>query len=436
MFSDPTIRRRYNIGEVVFVGLLYIGQFSLFVFAVWFDSSDNEGKGHLSLLSVDGQALGGAQLALSILCALSMSVAAIIIALKNFRLVKGGVQLHFVMILWVVAFFAQGFITLMAQWFDQYVAVFFFWLSPRSDLMNIVLRSFRDVWYDVNGTTTVQLLGDAIYSLCEWLPTYFVLEQKFRSRIMSYTFDTSRHEEDLERVNLLDGVARKMSKSIPKSDLYIGDREKIGEGSFGVVYKGVYNGEDVAIKVIKHTEDDVAFVEEFCKEVLALAELSHPNIVRFIGACLERPDISIVTEYVSRGSLRRILDDPSIQLTPDMIQKLILGVSEGMRYLHRMGVLHRDMKSDNLLVTSDWNVKITDFGLARLMERKDQQQERMTRHVGTLGWIAPERALLWNPLLALPIYRYRNLYFSLLFAPHPFFFGLRLLTLPIVFDSQ
>lgn len=250
----------------------------------------------------------------------------------------------------------------------------------------------------MNGTTTVQLLGDAIYSLCEWLPTYFVLEQKFRSRVMSYTFDVSRLEEDLERVSLLDGVARKMSKSIPKSELYIGDREKIGEGSYGVVYKGVYNGEDVAIKVIKHTEDDVAFVEEFCKEVLALSELSHPNIVRFIGACLERPDISIVTEYVSRGSLRRILDDPSINLSQDMIVKLSLGTAEAMRYLHRMNVLHRDLKSDNLLVTADWTIKVTDFGLARFKERKDQQQERMTRHVGTLGWVAPERTRRCTPL--------------------------------------
>lgn len=127
LFSDPTIRKRYNIVEIILISLLYIGQFCLFVYAVWFDNSTEEKSDRqLSLLSIDGQALGGAQLALSTLCALAMACFALVIALKKYRLVKGGVQLHFVMILWVTAFFGQGLITLLAQWFDQYASICYF----------------------------------------------------------------------------------------------------------------------------------------------------------------------------------------------------------------------------------------------------------------------------------------------------------------------
>jgi len=74
------------------------------------------------------------------------------------------------------------------------------------------------VWYDVEHTTPTQLVGDALYALCEWLPLYFVLEERFRSRVKSYTFDLSDlpPEEDLERRKLLDGIANKMRKIIPK----------------------------------------------------------------------------------------------------------------------------------------------------------------------------------------------------------------------------
>jgi hypothetical protein len=134
---------------------------------------------------------------------------------------------------------------------------------------------------------------------------YFILEEKFRSRVKSYTFDLSdlKVEDDFERMSLLDGIAKKMTKIIPRryvtttlackprnrpkhattySDLYIGERTKIGEGSFGVVYKGMYNGDPVAIKVIKYTEFDVGFVEEFCKGMCRIAFHEWHDINAFI----------------------------------------------------------------------------------------------------------------------------------------------------------
>jgi serine/threonine protein kinase len=95
-------------------------------------------------------------------------------------------------------------------------------------------------------------------------------------------------------------------------------------------------------------------------------------------------------EYIPRGSLRKILDDPHITLTHDIIVKMARGVAEAMQYLHRMNIVHRDLKSDNMLVGNDWVIKVTDFGLAKLMDRTKEANEKMTRNVGTLAWVAPE----------------------------------------------
>jgi len=118
-----------------------------------------------------------------------------------------------------------------------------------------------------------------------------------------------------------------------------------------------------------------------------LSELHHPNIVLFIGACMKRPNLCIVTEYVKQGSLSDLLLNLSVRL-PWMLRMSMLRLAAlGVNYLHSLSpcIIHRDLKPSNLLVDENWNVKVADFGFARIKE----ENATMTR-CGTPCWTAPE----------------------------------------------
>ncbi len=167
----------------------------------------------------------------------------------------------------------------------------------------------------------------------------------------------------------------------------IQEGEQIGMGSYGVVSRGKWKGVDVAVKrFIKQTLDERHMLE-FRAETAVLAELRHPNIVLFIGACVRSPNLCIVTEYVSRGSLQDILFNASIKITYARKITLLRNICLGIAYLHSLEamIIHRDLKPSNLLVDENWNVKVADFGFARIKEANTT----MTR-CGTPCWTAPE----------------------------------------------
>jgi len=115
--------------------------------------------------------------------------------------------------------------------------------------------------------------------------------------------------------------------------------------------------------------------------------LNHPNVVQFIGAVTEPSNLCIITQFCARGSLADLLLDDSIEMSFARKLKFALDAAKGMLYLHNSNpvILHRDLKSDNLLVAMDWTVKVGDFGLTRFLSEKN----KMTQ-VGTPMWMAPE----------------------------------------------
>ncbi|MQM04460.1 hypothetical protein Taro_037255 [Colocasia esculenta] len=163
------------------------------------------------------------------------------------------------------------------------------------------------------------------------------------------------------------------------------------QGAFGKLYRGTYNGEDVAIKLLERPENDPEraqlMEQQFAQEVMMLATLKHPNIVRFIGACRKPMVWCIVTEYAKGGSVRQFLTKRQNRSVPlRLAVKQALDVARGMAYVHGLGFIHRDLKSDNLLISFDKSIKIADFGVARI----EVQTEGMTPETGTYRWMAPE----------------------------------------------
>jgi tRNA A-37 threonylcarbamoyl transferase component Bud32 len=163
------------------------------------------------------------------------------------------------------------------------------------------------------------------------------------------------------------------------------------QGAFGKLYKGTYNGEDVAIKLLERPENDLErahlMEQQFQQEVMMLATLKHPNIVRFIGGCRKPMVWCIVTEYAKGGSVRQFLTKRQNRSVPlKLAVKQALDVARGMEYVHGLSLIHRDLKSDNLLISADKSIKIADFGVARI----EVQTEGMTPETGTYRWMAPE----------------------------------------------
>ncbi|PSS23613.1 Serine/threonine-protein kinase [Actinidia chinensis var. chinensis] len=176
---------------------------------------------------------------------------------------------------------------------------------------------------------------------------------------------------------------------IPWGDLVL--KERIGAGSFGTVYRADWHGSDVAVKILMDQDFHPELLKEFLREVTITRRLRHPNIVLFMGAVTQPPNLSIVTEYLSRGSLYKLLHKPGAREMLDEKRKLNMAydVAKGMNYLHNCSppIVHRDLKSLNLLVDQKYTVKVCDFGLSRLKANTFLSSKTAA---GTPEWMAPE----------------------------------------------
>ncbi|GAU14915.1 hypothetical protein TSUD_47080 [Trifolium subterraneum] len=170
----------------------------------------------------------------------------------------------------------------------------------------------------------------------------------------------------------------------------------IGEGGFGEVYKGVLsNGEEVAVKRLLGSSKQGA--KEFKNEVLVIARLQHKNLVKLQGFYLDEQEKILIYEYVPNKSLDYFLFEPlkRRQLSWHERHKIIGGIARGILYLHedsRLKIIHRDLKPSNVLLDSNMDPKISDFGMARIVAT-DNIEENTHRIVGTYGYMSPEYAM-------------------------------------------
>ncbi|KAJ3687289.1 hypothetical protein LUZ61_016453 [Rhynchospora tenuis] len=169
----------------------------------------------------------------------------------------------------------------------------------------------------------------------------------------------------------------------------------LGEGGFGPVYKGILrNGEVIAVKKLK--DGSKQGVEEFEAELRSLAALKHRNLVQLFGYYKDQKDQFVCYEFVPNGSLDNLLFGPNIASNRALSwvkrYKIIQGICCGLRYVHEESIhkiVHRDLKSANILIDKDMNPKISDFGTAKFF--KDDRTHKFTIHpIWTVGYVAPE----------------------------------------------
>jgi len=187
----------------------------------------------------------------------------------------------------------------------------------------------------------------------------------------------------LEKINL---------NKIPYDDLVF--QNVIGVGGFAEVYRALWHNSNVAVKKFK-VNPSRNLIDNMLKESMLLAELKHPNILEFIGISSDTDNICIVTEFMSKGSLFDILHSQDTNRQADLKElkswklrkRIAMDIAQGVLYLHSHDpiVIHRDLKSHNVLLDSEWNAKLADFGISRIKE----MTATMTQ-IGTPQWMAPE----------------------------------------------
>nr|DAD39679.1 TPA_asm: hypothetical protein HUJ06_014002 [Nelumbo nucifera] len=187
------------------------------------------------------------------------------------------------------------------------------------------------------------------------------------------------------------GPKRFLYKELSRSTNNFSEEGKLGEGGFGGVYRGFLSdlNSDVAIKRV--SKGSKQGVKEYMSEVKIISRLRHKNLVQLVGWCHQRSELLLVYEFMPNGSLDSHLFGTKGLLTWEVRYNIALGLASALLYLHELWeqcVIHRDIKSSNVMLDSNFNAKLGDFGLARLVDHGEGAQTTML--AGTMGYMAPE----------------------------------------------
>lgn len=167
--------------------------------------------------------------------------------------------------------------------------------------------------------------------------------------------------------------------------------KKIGEGGFGMVFLGTWNEKEVAIKkfTLKEKINIKNILNKFIREINIISNLRHPNIVLYMGVSFHENNYYMITEYIPNGNLFEFLHNKNKNIIDEKLQvKIAYEIAIAMKYLHSRNITHCDMKSSNILLDENFTVKISDFGLSRMVNILNISETK--GKFGTTHWMPPE----------------------------------------------
>jgi len=218
------------------------------------------------------------------------------------------------------------------------------------------------------------------------------------------------------------GPHRFSYKELKKATGGFKDKELIGSGGFGRVYRGTLPNSDTQVAVKRVSHDSKQGLQEFVSEVASIGRLRHRNLVQLLGWCRRQGDLLLVYDFMPNGSLDKYLfnDQPKTILSWEQRFRIIKGVASGLLYLHEeweQTVVHRDIKAANVLLDSEFNGRLSDFGLAKLYEHGSNANT--TRVVGTLGYLAAELCRTGKPTTSSDVYAFGALLLEVVCGRRP-----------------
>ena len=199
-------------------------------------------------------------------------------------------------------------------------------------------------------------------------------------------------------------------------------QELIGIGGMGKIYKGRFNddSEPVAIKVLSSTEDEnhMQLSHQFIREAKAIAKLNHKNIVAGLDFGFAGKNIYIVMEYIDGPNLQQHLKEQGGRLLPDETLNMVMQIASALEHAHSRGLVHRDIKTDNILLATPNSVKLCDFGLVRDVDEVANDEEKV---FGTVAYMSPEQCLFKKNIdIRSDIYSLGVVFFRMLYGDLPF----------------
>ena len=208
--------------------------------------------------------------------------------------------------------------------------------------------------------------------------------------------------------------------------------KQIGQGGFGNVFFATWKETPVAVKMLRNQHLSEKRLQDFTSEIITFCRLDHPNIVKFLGACVMAPNLAIVMEYMQMSLFEALHIDNSIDFSDDERLSILRQTSTGLQYLHNSKIAHCDLKSQNILLKFEEEetipVKLTDFGLSMVRsdsESSSQRAEELVRNVGTPKYSAPEilrgEDLSAGAMMKSDIYALALIFYEVLYQAEPFY---------------
>ncbi|KAK1430299.1 hypothetical protein QVD17_12941 [Tagetes erecta] len=220
----------------------------------------------------------------------------------------------------------------------------------------------------------------------------FVLWRRHKKKVMEDEVEEDPFDVEMNNeFEMGTGPKRFSYHELAHSTGDFAEKEKLGEGGFGGVYRGFLKDLNMYIAVKRVSKSSKQGMKEYASEVRIISRLRHRNLVQLLGWCHQKGELLLVYEYMENGSLDSHLFKKKSLLTWETRYKIVQGLASALLYLHEeweQCVLHRDIKSSNVMLDSNFSAKLGDFGLAKLVDHDKGSQTTML--AGTLGYMAPE----------------------------------------------